>query len=695
MKFTLGPFHMPLKTETVLHNRYRIEEVLGQGGMGAVYRAFDINLSVEVAVKENLFSTEEYARQFRREATILASLRHPNLPRVTDHFVIDGQGQYLVMDFIAGEDLRERLERDGPVQEQEAIPWFLEICDALSYLHTRVPPILHRDVKPGNIKITPDGRAMLVDFGLAKVVDESGSTTTGAKAMTPGFSPPEQYGTGRTDPRTDIYSVGATMYAALTAKVPEDSLERAMGREVLTPVRDHSNLVSPKVARSVERSLKVKAEDRYQTVAEFAAALSTAADSSQPTMIRNYPYLERTMIGAGRAVATTQLPNGAMSASGPPRRWPVVAVLLVTLLLVVAGAAYATPDFDARVAALFGGGGSGPAATETDTPTALPSETAAVVVFDPTATPTLSATEPPTAEPTDAPTETPAVTAEVTPTGGGVGQLAFASNRTGIPQIFLINVDGEGLVQLTKLPDGACQPDWSPDGQRLVFTSPCRGNQQQYPGSSLWVMNVDGTGIAPLPTAPGGDYDPAWSPDGERIAFTSLRDGRPQIYVLELSSGTVTNVSSNSAHESQAAWSPTGTQLMFTTWRSGVSEIWFMPDFGENAQRFSRTGADNAGFSDWSGNGLVLFEREISGVPRLVAARFEDRGVPEQRICPEGRFSTQPMAEPAWSVDGRWIAFETWPSGTNHDIAIISESCTVYSELSSDMGLDFDPVWRP
>ena len=166
---------MPLKPGETLHDRYHIESILGQGGMGAVYKAKDKNLNVEVAVKENLFTTKDFARQFEREARILASLRHPNLPRVTDHFVIPGQGQYLIMDYIEGHDLRERIESKGVIAEGEAVPWFLETCDALAYLHGRRPyAILHRDIKPGNIKVTPDNRALLVDFGLAKVVDDSG-----------------------------------------------------------------------------------------------------------------------------------------------------------------------------------------------------------------------------------------------------------------------------------------------------------------------------------------------------------------------------------------------------------------------------------------------------------------------------------------------------------------------------------------
>src|SRR3972149_11681778 len=119
---------MTLERGALLHKRYRIVEILGQGGMGSVYHAVDENLGVEVSVKENLFTTEEYARQFRREAIILASLRHPNLPRVTDHFVIEGQGQYLVMDFIEGEDLRERMDREGVLSDVEVVVLGTAIC---------------------------------------------------------------------------------------------------------------------------------------------------------------------------------------------------------------------------------------------------------------------------------------------------------------------------------------------------------------------------------------------------------------------------------------------------------------------------------------------------------------------------------------------------------------------------------------
>jgi serine/threonine protein kinase len=264
---------MTLERGQLLHKRYRIVEILGQGGMGSVYRAVDENVGVDVAVKENLFTTDASARQFRLEAVILANLRHPNLPRVTDHFVIGGQGQYLVMDYIEGEDLRRRVDRSGKLTEDEAILLGAAICDALAYLHTRKPPILHRDLKPGNIKITPDGYIFLVDFGLVKVLHGSQATTTGARAMTPGYSPPEQYGTALNDPRTDIYSLGATLYAALTGIIPEDGLARAMDNTKLIPLRKCNPTISRRLAFTIEKAMAIDPADRFQHVDDFKRAL--------------------------------------------------------------------------------------------------------------------------------------------------------------------------------------------------------------------------------------------------------------------------------------------------------------------------------------------------------------------------------------------------------------------------------------
>jgi len=157
---------MTLERGYLLNQRYRIVEILGQGGMASVYRAIDENLGVEVALKENLFTTDEYARQFRREAVILANLRHPNLPRVTDHFVIEQQGQYLVMDYIEGEDLRQRMERIGSLPEQEVVIIGVALCDELTYLHSRSPQVLHRALK----RVDPQSASKICEMDGERII---------------------------------------------------------------------------------------------------------------------------------------------------------------------------------------------------------------------------------------------------------------------------------------------------------------------------------------------------------------------------------------------------------------------------------------------------------------------------------------------------------------------------------------------
>ena len=155
-----------LSVNQVIHNRYRIERLVGQGGFGAVYRVRDLQLNLVCALKENFETSTAAQRQFIHEATILAGLHHPNLTRVLDHFTLPGQGQYLVMDYIEGIDLKTRLQQAGtPLPLSQVIPWILQIADALAYLHSQKPPIIHRDLKPENIIITPQNIAMLVDLG--------------------------------------------------------------------------------------------------------------------------------------------------------------------------------------------------------------------------------------------------------------------------------------------------------------------------------------------------------------------------------------------------------------------------------------------------------------------------------------------------------------------------------------------------
>ncbi len=274
---------MPLDPSTLLLDRYRIEGILAQGGFGAVYVATDENLGLRCAVKENLSVSPASERQFQREARLLATLRHPHLPRVTNHFASAGQ-QYLVMDLVEGDDLAQRIKRQGRLGEEEVLEWTQQICEALIYLHTRIPPVIHRDIKPANIKITPSGVAVLVDFGIAKAAAAGQTTSTGAKGVTPGFAPPEQYDLGQTETRTDIYALGATLYNLLTGLHPPDSVERLIGMATLVPPEVLRADLSPHVASAIRRAMEVEAERRFQSVAQFANALADPGYRYEPKL---------------------------------------------------------------------------------------------------------------------------------------------------------------------------------------------------------------------------------------------------------------------------------------------------------------------------------------------------------------------------------------------------------------------------
>ena len=263
---------MTLNTGYIINNRYRIVKLLGQGGFGAVYKAWDLNLNRACALKENLDTSPEAERQFVREARVLANLAHPNLPHVIDHFLVAGQGQYLVMELIEGEDLESLVQRQGPLTPQQALPWIGQIADAVQYLHSQHPPVIHRDIKPANIRITSAGRAVLVNFGLVKIYDSHVQTTSGARAFTQGYSPPEQYGTGSTDARTDIYALAATLYALLTGQQPQESVQR-VGADRVVAANQINRQVTATVGQAIQRAMALTPSQRYQTVADFKAAL--------------------------------------------------------------------------------------------------------------------------------------------------------------------------------------------------------------------------------------------------------------------------------------------------------------------------------------------------------------------------------------------------------------------------------------
>lgn len=254
--------------------------------MGAVYLAEDMRLNNRpVAVKENFDTSPEATAQFQVEAELLANLRHLNLPQVFDYFIEPRTGkQYLVMDFVAGEDLEEIVERKGPLSEKEALRIMMQVMDAIAYLHNQNPPVIHRDIKPSNIKVQPDGTAVLVDFGIAKRYLPGKETVGAAAAVTPGYSPPEQYGQGITDARSDIYALGATLYFALTAQAPPEAIKRVThGDRLLSPARVNPR-ISPHIEQAVLKAMALRPIERFSSIADFKRALLTSQwrQPSQP-----------------------------------------------------------------------------------------------------------------------------------------------------------------------------------------------------------------------------------------------------------------------------------------------------------------------------------------------------------------------------------------------------------------------------
>ncbi len=270
----------PLLIDALVQGRYRILRKLGRGGMGAVYEAVDQRLGITVALKETLSAEPSMRRQFEHEARLLASLQHPALPRVTDHFV-EGKRAFLVMQFIAGVDLARIIaQQPGPFPRDQVIAWADQLLDALIYLHSHDRQVIHRDIKPHNLKLAASGQIALLDFGLAraKPTETSVTASRGFFGYTRQYAPLEQIEDRRTDPRSDIYALGATLYHLLTGIKPPDALERASAvinsePDPLQPANKIHAAVGAQVATILAKAMALPPEERYASARDFREAL--------------------------------------------------------------------------------------------------------------------------------------------------------------------------------------------------------------------------------------------------------------------------------------------------------------------------------------------------------------------------------------------------------------------------------------
>src|SRR5499426_1289731 len=316
-----------LAPNTLLQDRYLVMRLLGQGGMGAVYQATDRKFGNAVALKETFYNDLQLRKAFSHEARLLNRLRHAALPVVTDYFAI-GERQFHVMQYIPGKDL-EQLLADRKAQGQgvflasQVMRWADQLLDALEYLHSQKPPIIHRDIKPQNLKLTPRGEVILLDFGLAKgIVTHQSQVSQSIRGYTPNYASLEQIrGTG-TDARSDIYSIGATMYHLLTGEMPQDALTRiaAILMSQPDPLKSISSMnpeVPVSVAQVIEKAMAAHPDQRYSSAAAMRQALRSVASSAPPASLHRAQTLTDEPVKVNAAAAE----RGANRALPPP---PVV-----------------------------------------------------------------------------------------------------------------------------------------------------------------------------------------------------------------------------------------------------------------------------------------------------------------------------------------------------------------------------------
>jgi serine/threonine-protein kinase len=333
-----------LAIDTVLRERYRVISLIGQGGMGAVYLTEDTRLpGRRCAVKEIRLPTDtsdvaaaQARAQFHREATVLAQLDHPNLPKVSDFFAVGGR-DYLVMDYVPGSDLlqivREARRKGRFLPEAQVLGWADQLCAALSYMHRQDPPVLHRDIKPANVKLTPEGDVKLVDFGLVKPMDpQETSTFTGLRGVgSIPYTPLEQYGeiADHTDVRSDLYSLGATLYHLLTNKEPPSAQEIFLRDGALLPPRQVRPNLSPAAEGAVLAAMAPHPGNRPPTVEAWLRLLY----AGEPVPGGPSAFRQSSGLAAGEDTADGSIGSSFWMQLWRESGWLILIALALTVLV--------------------------------------------------------------------------------------------------------------------------------------------------------------------------------------------------------------------------------------------------------------------------------------------------------------------------------------------------------------------------
>ena len=593
---------------TLIQNRYRIDRLLGTGGFARVYLAQDERLGRRVAVKEMSAARLDDLEQhhalalFEGEARMLAQLDHPNLTNIWDFFQHDERA-YLVMEYIPGLTLRDLvLQHGGPLPEPLTLACGIQLCTVLGYLHSRTPPVIFRDLKPGNVivedladgmaltaaNLTPENLTLkLIDFGIARLFKPEQSADT-MVIGTPGYASPEGYGQGQTDQRSDVYSLGATLHHLASGQPPNGL--------ILPPLLDLNPQASPALARIITRATALKPGERYQDVASMRRdlqALAGGATRTAPPPPAPRPTVPLAPQQPRPTVPLAPQPRPARATGPSP-------LLLMMIALVVLGAVV-LGGF-----ALRGFGQDG--------------ETGSVAA--PTAV-----------------SEAPAASTALLP--GATGQLLFSQCVGGVQacNIYLTDVAEQLRPQLMSGGAINTSSDISPDGRRITVTR----NNTVYFGPL--VDPTEQQIETPARYA-------VFSPDGKSLAYIANPTGDAQLATIDLASRQVTYIEPNFAQYGWVTWAEQGLAYAAAEQAGGVQDIFVVSDGG--SRNLTNTPDAEEEFPSWSPDGQMVFTASAPGDlgTRQIVRVDADGGNRAQLTT-----TTGPHTNPAYSPDGNWIAY--------------------------------------
>ncbi|NOX62875.1 MAG: protein kinase [Chloroflexi bacterium] len=671
---------------------YRIEREIGRGGMAVVYLATHQRLDRPVALKvlhAHLQSNEAFVERFLFEARAAARLDHFNIVRVHDAGHIDGV-DYIAMEFVEGESLAEILQRvAGPLPLDFSLSVLKQVAAALDYAHAR--GIVHRDIKPSNILVRDNGHALLTDFGIARAASHSDQTQTGTIVGTPEYMSPEQ-ATGRVvDGRSDVYSLGVVAFHMLTGRPPfrGENAQAILYAHVHQPLPDPL-LINPELPQAIAPVLAVvtakEPYQRYPTASAFVQALSAATGAmAAPSKTSPVPIEKPALAG--------------------PSPWLYAGILFFLLLAALSLTGYFILQ----------------SAGQAPPPSAPPQAPSPVVIGGPpTAAPVVvRATDTPTASPTPENAPTPLIAPSATPTAtpNRPPRIAYVSDRTGDPQIFLIQSDGDNDIQLTF--EGRNEhPFWAADGSLIFFTSDRSGRL------ALWSMRPDGSEQTELLSAdgaiayslspngqhvafarlqdeqfdifldsrpwvslPGNQTAYVWSPDSQRILFESIEPA-PALYLIGVDETTPRPLTDASYSSWNPTWAPDSRRFAFASTLDGNAgiyrgsldaptplrmtplDVWSQaPSWSPDAQFIAHIRGEEGDV--W---GLYLINADGGERFRLFGPVFSE-------------------APAVWSNDGQHLAFIMMDG--DRELAVIRRDGSGFRQLTSNRAAEWDPAWEP